>query len=57
MDTRKSDQTYQKERCTIDDVAIDNDEDSPGYGKPEIILFYISSKGGVETVGKYKTQF
>lgn len=36
-----------------DDDAIDNDEDSPTYGKPEIVLFYNSSKGGVDTVDHF----
>lgn len=40
-----------------DDDAVDNDVNSPTYGKPEIILFYNSTKGGVDTVDKYKEQY
>lgn len=39
------------------DDAIDNNVDSPTYGKPEIILFYNSSKGGVDTVDKFKEHY
>lgn len=37
-----------------DDDVVDNNPDSPTFGKPEIVLFYNSSKGGVDTVDKYK---
>lgn len=40
-----------------DDDAIDNDDNSPTHGKPEMILFYNSTKGGVDTVDKYKEQY
>lgn len=40
-----------------DDDAIDNDEDSPTYGKPEIVIFYNSNKGGVDTVDQYKGHY
>lgn len=39
------------------DDAIDNNADSPTCGKPEIILFYNSTKGGVDTVDKYKEHY
>lgn len=39
------------------DAAVDTQEDSPTFGKPEIILFYNSSKGGVDTVDKYVTHY
>lgn len=37
-----------------DDDSINMDMNSKTFGKPEIILFYNSSKGGVNTVDKYK---
>lgn len=40
-----------------DDAAVDRDEASATYGKPEIILFYNSSKGGVDTVDKYISHY
>uniref|UniRef100_A0A1B6MTB6 PiggyBac transposable element-derived protein domain-containing protein n=1 Tax=Graphocephala atropunctata TaxID=36148 RepID=A0A1B6MTB6_9HEMI len=39
------------------DAAVDNDEGSATFGKPEIILFYNSSKGGVDTVDKYVSHY
>jgi hypothetical protein len=40
-----------------DDDAVDNDPDSPTFGKPEQVLFYNCSKGGVDTVDKYKETY
>lgn len=40
-----------------DDNAIDNDPTSKTFTKPEIILFYNSSKGGVDNVDKYKETY
>lgn len=37
-----------------DDEAVDSMEGSPTFGKPEIILFYNCSMGGVDTVDHYK---
>lgn len=39
------------------DASVDSDADSNTYGKPEIILFYNSSKGGVDTVDKYISHY
>lgn len=35
----------------------DNDNASPTYTKPDIVLFYNSSKGGMDTADKYKEQY
>lgn len=40
-----------------DDDAIDQNPNSPTFQKPEIITFYNSSKGGVDTVDKYKESY
>uniref|UniRef100_A0A1B6LVC4 PiggyBac transposable element-derived protein domain-containing protein n=1 Tax=Graphocephala atropunctata TaxID=36148 RepID=A0A1B6LVC4_9HEMI len=40
-----------------DDAAVDMDEESRNFGKPEIVLFYNSSKGGVDTVDQYKETY
>ncbi|XP_046663091.1 piggyBac transposable element-derived protein 1-like [Homalodisca vitripennis] len=39
------------------DDTVDNNPNSPTVGKPEIVLFYNSSKGGVDTVDKYKESY
>lgn len=39
------------------DATVDNDENSATFGKPDIVLFYNSSKGGVDTVDKYVSHY
>lgn len=39
------------------DASVDENADSKTYGKPEIILFYDSSKEGVDTVDKYISHY
>lgn len=39
------------------DSTVDTNENSATFGKPEIILFYNSSKGGVDTVDKYVSHY
>lgn len=39
------------------DATVDQNEYSPTFRKPEIILFYNCSKGGVDTVDKYKESY
>lgn len=36
---------------------VDNEEESPIFGKPDIILFYNATKRGVDTVDKYKESY